>query len=68
MDAISQLGDSAALGLLGRVVALTVFYAALFWLPLRGMAAILRLIRRSKCRKPTHGRKSSAYRSLTVIR
>ncbi len=38
MDSIAYLGESAALGLLGRALALTAFYTAILWLPLRGMA------------------------------
>ncbi len=35
------LGEGAALQALGKVLALAIFYVALAWLPLRGIAALL---------------------------
>ncbi len=43
METISALlNDAASLGVLWKVLALTVFYAAIAWLPLRGTAAVVR--------------------------
>ncbi len=41
MICTSLLGEAAALHPLGKVLALAIFYVALAWLPLRGIAALL---------------------------
>ena len=56
MTIASLAGEGSTLTLLGRVVALTLFYAALCWLPLRGTAAVVgraksRTLRRKKGRR-----------------
>jgi hypothetical protein len=51
MTIASVAGDGAGLDLLGRVVSLTLFYAALCWLPLRGTAAVAGLVHRLKRRR-----------------
>jgi hypothetical protein len=47
----SALSDSASLQLLTKVVVLTLFYAALAWLPLRGTALAMRRYHESAERK-----------------
>jgi hypothetical protein len=44
-------GEVSSLTLLCRVIALTLFYAALCWLPLRGTAAAVRVMHRRKRRR-----------------
>lgn len=70
MDSIAYLGESAALGLLARALALTAFYTAILWLPLRGMAALLRHLelRKASRRKRARARKPAPMRSVTLIR
>ena len=54
MTIASLAGDGATLSLLGRMVLLTLFYAALSWLPLRGTAAVVRRVQsRQRPRKPS---------------
>ena len=43
--------DGSTVTLLCRVIALTLFYAALCWLPLRGTAAVVSLCHRLKRRR-----------------
>ncbi len=60
MDITSIFGDGSALNLLARAAALSLFYAALFWLPVRGTAGLLQRIRQVASRKAPPG---SAARS-----
>lgn len=60
MDATSILSDGSALNLFARAAALTLFYAALFWLPMRGTVGLLQRIRQVASRKAPPG---SATRS-----
>ena len=53
---LAVLSDGSGMGLLTRAIVLALFYAALFYLPLRGSAAIFHWIRylpsrRDRCRK-----------------
>ena len=53
---LAMLSDGFSMSLLTRAIVLALFYAALFYLPLRGSAAIFRWIRylpsrRDRCRK-----------------
>ena len=56
MTIASLASDGSTLTLLCRVIALTLFYAALCWLPLRGTVAVVGrasgLKRRRKKRRP----------------
>ncbi|MHC4219086.1 MAG: hypothetical protein ACYSU7_11595 [Planctomycetota bacterium] len=57
MTIASLASDGVSLDLLGRVVSLTLFYAALCWLPLRGTIAVVGRVqalkrRRRKSRPP----------------
>ena len=51
MTIASLASDGSTLTLLCRVIALTLFYAALCWLPLRGTAAVVRVMHRLKRRR-----------------
>ncbi len=51
MTIASLASDGSSLTLLCRVIALTLFYAALCWLPLRGTAVVVRLAHRLKRRR-----------------
>ena len=53
---LAVLSDGSDMGLLTRAIVLALFYAALFYLPLRGSTAIFQWIRylparRDRCRK-----------------
>ncbi len=53
---LAVLSDGSDMGLLTRAIVLALFYAALFYLPLRGSAAIFKWIwylpsRRDRCHK-----------------
>jgi hypothetical protein len=50
MTIASLASDGSSLTVLCRVIALTLFYAALCWLPLRGTAAAVRHAHRLKQR------------------
>ena len=56
MTIASLASDGSSLTLLCRVIALTLFYAALCWLPLRGTAAVVRQAHRLK-RRPRKRRR-----------
>ncbi len=66
MDMPSVLGDDATLRSLGAILSLTLFYAALAWLPLRGTAALVQFLRSSEDRKASRGGK--AVRSPNLVR
>ena len=51
MTIASLASDGSSLTLLCRVIALTLFYASMCWLPLRGTAAVVRLVHRLKRRR-----------------
>ncbi|MHC5007804.1 MAG: hypothetical protein ACYTGF_10655 [Planctomycetota bacterium] len=51
MTIASLASDGSTLTLLCRVIALTLFYAALCWLPLRGTTAVVGLVHRLKRRR-----------------
>ena len=51
MTIASLASDGSILTLFCRVIALTLFYAALCWLPLRGTAAVVAQARRRKRRR-----------------
>ena len=51
MTIASLASDGSTLTLLCRVIALTLFYAALCWLPLRGTAAVVGVMHRLKRRR-----------------
>jgi hypothetical protein len=51
MTIASLASDGSTLTLLCRVIALTLFYAALCWLPLRGTAMVVRVVHRLKKRR-----------------
>ena len=51
MTIASLASDGSTLTLLCRVIALTLFYAALCWLPLRTTAAVVGVIHRLKRRR-----------------
>ncbi|MHC4140739.1 MAG: hypothetical protein ACYSUF_02275 [Planctomycetota bacterium] len=51
MTIASLASDGSTVTLLCRVIALTLFYAALCWLPLRGTTAVVGLVQRLKRRR-----------------
>ncbi len=64
---LAVLSDGSDMGLLTRAIVLALFYAALFYLPLRGSAAIFQWIRylpsrRDRCRKQRLMRSCHAMR------
>jgi hypothetical protein len=56
MTIASLASEVSSLALLLRVIGLTLFYAALCWLPLRGTAAVVGLMHRQKLRRRRRSR------------
>jgi hypothetical protein len=60
MTIASLASDGSILTLFCRVIALTLFYAALCWLPLRGTVAVVARARRRKQRRRKRHRQPEA--------
>ena len=68
MHITSLLSEGSTINLLAALVALTLLYAILLWLPFKGTTALMRVVRQMATRKEVRGRKPQNVRSTIVIR
>ena len=68
MHITSLLSEGSTINLLAALVALTLLYAILLWLPFKGTTALMRVVRQMATRKEVRGRKPKRVRSTIVIR